>query len=212
MPYYKLTVRVTKSAQHYHGEIKDRQMTNKKLKATAGVTGSTLKKQADEVDLAEQEWATDVPEKLAQVYALSARIIQVASLLEWSYKLESESRGLSKGEMQVLDALRRLGPPYEASASQLKEHFLLSYAGIGKRINRLEELGYVSRNRRMNDRRSQDIGLTSAGLDLLHNSEKSSLAPHTPVLMQFSSRELGSLSRLLKKLQTSLELAKAGKD
>lgn len=163
----------------------------------------------DSIDTAEQDWTTDVSEESALIYALSTRILHVASLVERSFEGEAQRAGLNTGEMLVLDTLRRLGPPYAASPAQLKRRFLLSFAGIGKRINRLEELGYVKRGAHATDRRSQTVHLTDSGLALLYRSENDPLMPHRRSLMDLTSAELKSLSRILKKVQQGIELAKS---
>ena len=148
------------------------------------------------------------PKKSALVFALSTRILHVASLFKWSFERESRHLGLNPGESLVLDTLRRQGPPYVATPAQLKKHFLLSFGGIGKRIKRLEQLGYVQRSAHVSDGRSQLIRLTPTGLGLLLQPQEGIHSPHTRALMQLPADELESLSRILKKVQKGIEQAR----
>lgn len=162
----------------------------------------------DPIDAAEQVWTSEVPKDDAQAYALSTRILYVASLVEWSFALEAQNLGLNIGEVLLLDALRRFGPPYEASPAQLKAHFLISFAGIGKRIERLERLSYVERRPHATDRRSQIIRLTPAGWTLLHKHETDVHSLHFNAIMKLPRADRQSLAALLKKLQKGIETAK----
>jgi len=110
----------------------------------------------------------------------------------------------------VLDALRRLGPPYESSAAQLKDHFLISFAGIGKRVQRLERLGYIVRSVNPGDRRSQTVRLTAAGLTLLRKRFRDRYAKHVRAVMQLSRTERQQLSRTLRRLQQRIEASAPG--
>ena len=163
----------------------------------------------DPIDDAEREWRADVSERDAAIYALSTRILYVSTLVEWSFERESQEAGLNSGESLVLDALRRLGPPYEASPAQLREHFLISFAGIGKRIARLEEKGLVERRQNETDRRSQIIRLTDAGMAQLHRSGAVYDAIHARALRKLKPDEARTLARLLKKVQQEIEAARA---
>ena len=127
--------------------------------------------------------------------------------MEHEFQREAHSIGLSAGEVMVLDALRRLGPPYESSAAQLKDHFLISFAGIGKRVQRLERLGFVTRTVNPDDRRSQTVRLTAAGLTLLRKRFRDRYAKHIRAVMQLSRAERQQFARTLRRLQQRIEAA-----
>ncbi len=164
----------------------------------------------DPIDLAQDKWSGDVSERDARIYALSTRILYVSSLVEASFENDAQRYGLNSGEVLVLDALRRLGPPYEASPAQLKAHFFISFAGIGKRLARLEERGFVERRTNADDRRGQIVRLTEAGLALLHESREGNEAPHIHALRSLEPDQLRALSDALKALQSGIEDVRGG--
>ncbi|MFL6602447.1 MAG: MarR family winged helix-turn-helix transcriptional regulator [Steroidobacteraceae bacterium] len=155
----------------------------------------------DPIEAAAAAWATEVPGTAAEAYALVIRIVTLAGLIEHNFQLEAHSIGLSAGEVMVLDALRRLGPPYESSAALLKDHFLISFAGIGKRVQRLERLGYVVRRVNPGDRRSQTVRLTASALALLRKRFRNRYAKHVRAVMQLPATERQQLARTLRRLQ-----------
>lgn len=160
----------------------------------------------DPIEAAAAAWATEVSGAAAEAYALVIRVVTLAGLMEREFQREAHSIGLSAGEVMVLDALRRLGPPYESSAALLKDHFLISFAGIGKRVQRLERLGYIVRSVNPGDRRSQTVRLTAAALALLRKRFRNRYAKHVRAVMQLSAAERQQLGRTLRRLQQRIEV------
>jgi DNA-binding MarR family transcriptional regulator len=163
----------------------------------------------DAIDIAEDLWSGVASGRDAQIYALSTRILYVSSLVQASFEAGSARHGLNSGEMLVLDALFRLGAPYEASPARLKDHFFISFAGIGKRLARLEACGFIERRINDADRRGQIIRLTEAGRALLHEDIARNESPHVRALRRIAPGELGALSAMLKNLQAALEAERA---
>ncbi|MDO7836766.1 MarR family transcriptional regulator [Sphingobium sp. HBC34] len=161
---------------------------------------------SDLIDQAEKAWALDDDVTNARINALSTRILEVARSVERSFEVQCRARGLNTGELLVLDALHRLGLPFEATPSQLRQHFFISFAGIGKRVNALEALGYVERNQQVTDRRSQKIRLTPDGLAILRAFEgRQHRVPHRVAIASMESAEQEMLAMLLRKLHRQIE-------
>jgi DNA-binding MarR family transcriptional regulator len=165
------------------------------------LTGAPPDKIPDTIDDAERVWAEDVSATAARIYAVSTRILSVANLVQRSFEDRSRRDGLNTGEMLVLDALRRLGPPYETTPARLKARFFISFAGIGKRIARLEELGYVERRPDPEDGRGQRIRLTPLGLEIVHGNVTGEDAAHMAALADMAPEEVEALGTLLRTLQ-----------
>ncbi|MBB4614237.1 MarR family transcriptional regulator [Novosphingobium taihuense] len=166
---------------------------------------------SDLIDQAEKVWALADDVANARINALSTRILEVARSVERSFEAQCRARGLSTGELLVLDALHRLGLPYEATPSQLRQHFFISFAGLGKRVNALEGLGYVERSQQVTDRRSQKIRLTSNGLHLLRAFDgRQNTIPHRVAIASLESAEQEMLAMLLRKLHRKIETTTAG--
>jgi DNA-binding MarR family transcriptional regulator len=161
----------------------------------------------DPIEAAAAVWATEVSGAAAEAYALVIRIATLAGLMEREFRREAHSIGLSAGEVMVLDALRRLGPPYESSAALLKDHFLISFAGIGKRVKRLERLGHVARSVNPKDRRIQTVRLTESALTMLRKRFRHRYAKHIRAVLQLSPAERRRLARTLRELQQRIDPA-----
>lgn len=159
----------------------------------------------DVIDLAEHAWSGVMAESMAQIYALSTRILSVSHFVQVSFEADSQRLGLNSGELLVLDALFRLGAPYEASPAQLKSHFFISFAGIGKRLVRLEAQGLIERRINHADRRAQIVRLTDAGRSLLHQPTPDCEAPHVRAMERMTSEQQRRLAELLKTLHGNLE-------
>ncbi len=165
----------------------------------------------DPIEAAAAAWATEVSDAAAEAYALVIRVVTLAGLIEREFKREAHSIGLSAGEVMVIDALRRLGPPYESSAARLKDHFLISFAGIGKRVQRLERLGYVVRSVNPGDRRSQTVRLTPSAVTLMRKRFRNRYARHIRAVMQLSVAERRQLASTLRRLHQRIEVASSEK-
>jgi DNA-binding MarR family transcriptional regulator len=159
----------------------------------------------DPIEAAAAVWATEVSGTAAEAYAVVIRIATLAGLMEREFRREAHSIGLSAGEVMVLDALRRLGPPYESSAALLKDHFLISFAGIGKRVKRLERLGHVERSVNPKDRRIQTVRLTASALAMLRKRFRHRYAKHIRAVMELSLAERRQLARTLRQLQRRID-------
>lgn len=159
----------------------------------------------DPIDEALRNWEADVSPRAAQAYALCTRILYVSRLIEASFERQVRGNGLNIGESLVLDTLRRLGPPYETTAARLKDHFLISFAGIGKRLIRLEALGFVTRRVDPEDRRSQIVGLTPQGLHLVQSDADSVEPSHTRAVQMMDGGDVDQLMDLLRTLQQRIE-------
>lgn len=91
------------------------------------------------------------------------QLLQLGQLVQASVDRVAANNGLSHAEVAVLGALKRMGPPFEASPSQLQGAHWVTLPGLAKPIARLEALGYVTRRPNPHDRRAVIITLTTAG-------------------------------------------------
>jgi DNA-binding MarR family transcriptional regulator len=158
----------------------------------------------DPIDAAASRWALAVPDGVADAYGLTVRLLAVADLISQNARREPRPLGLNLGEVLVMDALRRLGPPFESSPGRLKDLFLISFAGIGKRLDRIERLGYIERRTNEKDRRGRIVSLTGAGLSLVRDGFRKRYGDHVIALLSLSQNERRNLSTILRHLQRTL--------
>lgn len=128
---------------------------------------------------AQRVWASDYDPVLARSYSITARLLRVAHGMEREMACSAAREGLSSGDVLLLDALHRAGPDHPLTPTALKHYFLISLAGVGKRLDRLEALGLVRRVPNPSDGRGLYVQLTEEGQAALSRLvEADRTAPH----------------------------------
>jgi len=133
----------------------------------------------DPLQAALAAWATDYDPVLVRSYSVTTRLLRLARSMERHMTLSAAREGLTSGDVLLLDALYRVGPPHRIAPTALKHYFLMSLAGVAKRVDRLEALGFIRRVPNPDDRRGLFIELTEAGHAVLTRLvELDRSAPH----------------------------------
>lgn len=109
------------------------------------------------------QWRRERPEIDAEGMSLVPRVMRLADLYDTEMARVSRSFDLKPGWLDVLSALRRIGSPYQMSATELARWVLLSSGGMTNRLDRMEDAGLVRRRPDPSDRRGVLIELTPAG-------------------------------------------------
>ncbi|SCW60376.1 DNA-binding transcriptional regulator, MarR family [Sphingobium faniae] len=117
----------------------------------------------DPLQAALAAWATDYDPALVRSYSVTTRLLRLARSMERHMTRSAATEGLTSGDVLLLDALYRVGPPHRIAPTALKHYFLMSLAGVAKRVDRLEMLGFIRRVPNPDDRRGLFIELTEAG-------------------------------------------------
>lgn len=138
-------------------------------------------------------------------YQVTARISRIGQHIARHQEEVFGRFGLSRGEVGVLSALRVAGPPHRLSPTSLFRGLMLSSAGITSRLDRLESRGLVKRTRGLNDRRAVLVELTAAGRKLLDEAVAANTKSERALLDDLSTKEIATLSRLLRKMLMTLE-------
>ncbi len=122
--------------------------------------------------------------------------------------------GLARGTFDVLSALRRAGPPFSLTPTQLAESLMLSGAGMTSRLDRLEQMHLVARLPEPNDRRSLKIQLTQKGVKLIDEVIPKIVEAQWQLVSSFGSADTATLINLLRRLTetlfTAIDSADAG--
>ncbi len=120
----------------------------------------------DLVDVVTEDWRREMPDLDEAGVELTRRVVRLAGILEDRLASQSARSKLTKGEVNVLTALRAVGSPYELRPSELKARLVMSSGGISNVLNRLEGTGLVLRQPDSTDGRSRWVRLTDEGADL----------------------------------------------
>lgn len=119
--------------------------------------------QRDAVDEILGRWRQERPDLDLAAMGTFARLTQLSLVLTPAIERVFARHGLRRGEFDVLAALRRSGPPYTLTPSDLADALMLTRAGMTNRLDRLEAAGFVERRLDPTDRRSFRVTLTGEG-------------------------------------------------
>jgi DNA-binding MarR family transcriptional regulator len=115
----------------------------------------------------------------------------------------ARKRGLSYRDIYLLMTLRRSGRA--VTPTELIDELSITMAAIAKRIDRLEEAGYVVRRRDSEDGRSVRIELTDAGRSLVDGVRANRQPEFHVAADEFNPAEAEQLTNLLRRLLLRLE-------
>jgi DNA-binding MarR family transcriptional regulator len=118
-------------------------------------------------DLADEHiemWSRELPDLNPRVEGIVVRLQALDRHLRRELERALATQSLKMWEFKTLHILRRGGPPYRATATELAAALDLSPAAMTKRLDNLEQDGYVRRSHDDADRRRVLIALTGAGL------------------------------------------------
>lgn len=160
---------------------------------------------SDHVDAIVEQWAEERPELPTRALALAARILRLQRFLDDRVDASLASSGLNRGEMNVLATLRRAGPPYELTPTELYQGLLLSSGAMTNRIDHLEEGAYVRRIPDEQDRRRVRVALTTAGRELIDTAMDRHVAELEAHLGFLDAHDHERLTALLRRLLVEFE-------
>lgn len=178
-------------------------MSAEMRKSEAGTTGTPLDR--DYVDLILEQWARERPDLDATPMGMIARVWRLARLSEAATEEVFAQHGLSRGGFDVLAALRRSGPPYELSPTDLYNSLLISSGAMTNRIDRLEQTGLVERIPDAADRRGIKVLLTTKGRKVIDEALRNHLENERRMLSVLTPAEQWILPDLLRRLLLHLK-------
>lgn len=158
----------------------------------------------DRIDEIVGQWKRERPDLDTKAMALVGRIQRVAAALRPRLDATHEESGLQGDSFDVLASLRRSGPPYQLTPTELYREMMLSSGAMTNRIDKLEAAGYVERRPDPNDRRGTLVSLTSKGKALIDAATTKHVANERRLLSALSQREQQQLGELLRTLLVHL--------
>lgn len=118
----------------------------------------------DRAETARLQWEKEMPGLNLQPMVVLGRLAEAAQLVMSRYLEPAfSSHDLKQGEFDVLATLRRAGPPYALTPTELYRSTMISSGGMTFRIDRLEKAGHIEREAHPTDRRALLICLTDKG-------------------------------------------------
>ena len=159
----------------------------------------------DRIDGILAQWKRERPDLETRSMGVIGRIQRAAAALRPLLDQTHERSGLQGESFDVLASLRRSGPPYQLSPTQLYREMMLTSGAMTNRIDRLEEAGLVARRPDPNDRRGTLVRLTPKGKALVDAATTKHVANEDRLLAALGTREQQQLNDLLRKLLVSLQ-------
>ncbi len=154
----------------------------------------------DEVDRIVAAWRRERPDLDVTPFEVLSRITRLSRHLDRARSAAFTRQGLESWEFVVFAALRRSGPPYQLSPSQLISKTLVTSGTMTNRIDRLAERGLVSRLPDPKDGRGVMVRLTSQGRELVDRAVADLLDRERELLSVLDPVRCRELANLLRRL------------
>jgi DNA-binding MarR family transcriptional regulator len=159
----------------------------------------------DHVDHLLEQWRTAMPELDASPMAVVARVSRLGRIFDRRVEEVYAEYGLNQSQFGVLAALRRAGPPYCLSPTELYNSLLVTSGAMTNRLERLAAAGYIERIPDPKDGRSMLVALTRAGKRLIEQVVGPHYEDEHRLLAPLSEEERAQLADLLRRLLLELE-------
>ena len=161
----------------------------------------------DHVDRLQRQWARALPDLDTQPMTILGRAYRLSNLVRPSIEATFADFGLDRGEFDVIATLRRSGPPYRLTPTDMYSALMISSGGLTHRLDRLEKSGLIRRERSAEDKRSFEVALTDEGIRRAEAAFREDMKRELGHLDGLDQDERRALAGLLRKLAGSLERA-----
>jgi len=159
----------------------------------------------DQVDRARAQWAKELPDLDTGPMEVLGRIWRLSRLATPSIEATFASFGLDRGEFDVVGTLRRSGPPYRLTPTELYRSLMIASGSLTHRLGRLEKAGLVRRVPSENDGRSLAVQLTDEGVRRAEAAFREDMASEADVISSFDPDKRARLAALLRELTFAVE-------
>jgi DNA-binding MarR family transcriptional regulator len=161
----------------------------------------------DNVDRILAQWQRERPDLDVAAIGHLGRVFRFAELADGALARMLAGHGLQPGWFDILAALRRSGPPYELTPTDLMVSTIVTSGGLTKRLDRMVEAGLVVRRPDPADRRGTRVRLTRRGRAVIDRALEDHVRNEETLLHGLTAAERRTLDRILRKLLAGLEPA-----
>jgi DNA-binding MarR family transcriptional regulator len=159
----------------------------------------------DSADEHVEVWSAEIDGMDPVQEAVIMRLAVLGRHLHQARRTALATGGLAHGQLKILLALRRGGPPYETSPSALAERLGLTRGALSARLRPLEETGLITRSGDANDRRRVRVRLTAVGNEALERHAGAENRGEAAMLATLTPAERQILADLLRTLVLAVE-------
>jgi DNA-binding MarR family transcriptional regulator len=146
------------------------------------------------------EWAERDPRLDVSPLEVVGRLLLCAEYLQKAIVSALAPMGLSFGDFDVLNTLRRLGDPRGTNPRELARSSLITSGAMTSRLDRLERAGLISRTADPADRRGVLVRLTGRGERLAARAVRAVIGVDQEFLEPLSGRQRNMVAAALKRL------------
>jgi DNA-binding MarR family transcriptional regulator len=161
--------------------------------------------ESDHVDAVRAAWGRVWPELDTAPVGVVARVGRLAAFFDQGIDRAMAAHGLSRSSWDILATLRRGGPPYEASPTEMYRGLMRSSGWIANRLNRLEHAGLITRHPDPDDARAIRVRLTARAVRLVDEVAPLHVANEDRMLGGLSPADREQLAGLLRTLLVAME-------
>ena len=147
-----------------------------------------------------EAWARSDPRVDASPLEVVGRLLLCVAHLERAIVSALEPFGLSFGDFDVLNTLRRRGDDQGTKPRDLAQSSLITSGAMTSRLDRLERAGLIERRPDPGDRRGVLVRLTEQGERLAEDARHAVIAADEAFLEPLSRRQRDSVASALKQL------------
>ena len=169
----------------------------------AGITIPPV--EGDHVDHLIEQWHDVLPELDVSPMEIIARVSRLSRILEREADALYADFGLNRALFGVLAALRRAGPPYQLSPTELYNSLLITSGAVTNRLERLTAAGLVRRVPDPRDGRSLLVALTPKGRRLIDRVLALHYERERELLRALAPRQRKALATELRRLLLAFE-------
>lgn len=160
---------------------------------------------ADHVDHLLEQWSRERPDLDTSYLRIAARLVRLGRYLDRDTADHLAPWSLSEGEQNVLAALRRSGPPYELTPTELYRSLLVSSGAMTNRLDRLEAAGLIVRIPDPDDRRRTRVRITDRGREVVDGALDAHVTALEALFEGLGRDEADQLEDLLRSILARLE-------
>ena len=154
----------------------------------------------DHVDRILAQWRVERPELDTTPMAVIGPPSRAPASADARPAATSAAHDIDAATFDVLATLTRQGPPYRLTPAELAADSMITSSAVAQRLNRLETLGFVTREANPSDGRGKLVQLTTAGRALLDRVLPEHLATEEFLLAPLAAGGRATLAGLLARL------------
>lgn len=147
-----------------------------------------------------EAWAASDPGLDASPLEVVGRVMRASALLERSIEAALRPLGLSFGDFDVVNTLRRRADPDGTNPKVLADSALITTGAMTTRLHRLERAGLISRHPDPDDGRAVRIRLTPLGEDRARRAVAAVIEADRAFLAPLDESERATVAAALRRL------------